>query len=182
MFFRHFIERGRCLHPGHYGSHDPHWRGPRVREGRMFDGGDLRLVILSLVAEKPRHGYEIIKALGERVGDGYSPSPGVVYPTLTYLEEIGHASVAADHGGRKLYEATAEGRAYLDAHRAQLDAILARLDGGEARRGSVAPVVRAMENLRMAVRHKARDAAATPERIQAIADALDGVAKTVERM
>jgi DNA-binding PadR family transcriptional regulator len=64
----------------------------------MFDGGELRLVILSLIAEKPRHGYEVIKALGERAGGDYSPSPGVVYPTLTLLEESGLASASADEG------------------------------------------------------------------------------------
>ncbi len=69
------------------------------REGRMFDGGELRLVILALIAEKPRHGYEIIKELGERVGGDYSPSPGVVYPTLTLLEEMGYARPNQDGPG-----------------------------------------------------------------------------------
>ena len=67
--------------------------------GRMFDNGDLRLIIMSLLSDRPRHGYEIIKALEERVGGGYSPSPGVVYPTLTLLEELGQASVMEERAG-----------------------------------------------------------------------------------
>jgi DNA-binding PadR family transcriptional regulator len=149
----------------------------------MFDSGDLRLVILALVAEKPRHGYEIIKALEERVGGGYSPSPGVVYPTLTLIEEMGYATAAQDQGGRKLYTLTAEGEAFLAANRAQVDAIFARLDGANSdRRGEIAPLWRAMENLRMAVRLRVRRRAASPAEIQAVADALDAAAKAIERI
>jgi DNA-binding PadR family transcriptional regulator len=198
MFHRHFkdFDRERDAHDGfgrERGAHDGfghehrfdrHWRGGgfEPREGRMFDSGDLKLVILALVAEKPRHGYEIIKALEERVGGGYSPSPGVVYPTLTLIEEMGYAT-AQDQGGRKLYTLTPEGEAFLAANRAQVDAIFARLDGAnEARRGDFAPLLRAMENLRMAVRLRARRRDATPAQIQAIADALDAAAKAIERV
>ncbi len=148
----------------------------------MFDSGDLRLVILAMLAEKPRHGYEIIKALGERVGGGYSPSPGVVYPTLTMIEDMGYATAAQEQGGRKLYTLTAEGEAFLAENKAQVDAIFARLDGAEgARRGDFAPVLRAMENLRMAVRLRVRRRESTAAVIQAIADALDAAAKAIER-
>ena len=78
-------ERGQEFRGGH-------GRGGR-RGGRVLDHGDLRLLILRLLEEKPRHGYEIIKAIEEQVGGAYSPSPGVVYPTLTLLEELGHAAV-----------------------------------------------------------------------------------------
>ena len=98
----------------------------------MFDGGELRLVILALVAEKPRYGYEIIKELGERVGGDYSPSPGVVYPTLTMLEEMGYASASQDPQGRKLYRATPEGEKVLAENKAQIDAIFERF--GDRRR------------------------------------------------
>ena len=98
----------------------------------MFDGGELRLVILALVAEKPRYGYEIIKALGERVGGDYSPSPGVVYPTLTMLEEMGYASASQDQAGRKLYTLTPEGEKVLAESKAQVDAIFARFGEGQA--------------------------------------------------
>jgi len=189
MFHRYFNVLGRehCAHDGfgrehRFGRHRG-GGGFEPREGRMFDSGDLRLVILALVAEKPRHGYEIIKALEERVGGGYSPSPGVVYPTLTLIEEMGYATAAQDQGGRKLYTLTAEGEAFLAANRAQVDAIFARLDGANSdRRGEIAPLWRAMENLRMAVRLRVRRRAASPAEIQAVADALDAAAKAIERI
>ena len=91
MFFRHFRDQERCGHggPGRgFFGRPGRGGGFGGREGRVFDSGELRLVILALIAEKPRHGYEVIKALGERVGGEYSPSPGVVYPTLTMLEDM----------------------------------------------------------------------------------------------
>ena len=189
MFHRYFkgIERERCAHDGFSREHrfGRHWRGGgfEPREGRMFDSGDLRLVILALVAEKPRHGYEIIKALGERVGGGYSPSPGVVYPTLSMIEDMGYATAAQEQGGRKLYTLTPDGEAFLAENKAQVDAIFARLDGAEgARRGDFAPVLRAMENLRMAVRLRVRRRESNAAVVQAIADALDAAAKTIERL
>jgi len=188
MFFRHFkdFDRERGAHDGFGRGHrfGRHWRGGgfEPREGRMFDSGDLRLVILALLADKPRHGYEIIKALEERVGDGYSPSPGVVYPTLTLIEDMAYATGAQDQGGRKLYTITAEGEAFLAANRAQVDAIFARFErADDERRGDIAPLLRAMENLRMAVRLRVKRRDATPAQIQAIADALDAAAKAIER-
>ncbi len=149
----------------------------------MFDSGELRLVILALVAEKPRHGYEIIKELGERVGGDYSPSPGVVYPTLTLLEEMGYASASVDAANRKLYAITPEGQKLLSDNRAQVDAIFARLTGeNEGDWSSAGPVIRAMWNLRATVRLRLRGRQATREQIQAIADVLDEAAKKIERM
>jgi DNA-binding PadR family transcriptional regulator len=112
------------LFGGVLGRGDFGWHG--FRAGRKLDAEDLQLVILALLDEKPAHGYEIIKALGERSGGFYSPSPGMVYPALTYLEEIGHASVAAE-GTRKLYRITEAGRARLEQNRAVVDTILAQL-------------------------------------------------------
>ena len=157
--------------------------GAGGREGRMFDSGELRLVILALIAEKPRHGYEVIKELGERVGGDYSPSPGVVYPTLALLEDMGFASAAVDAANRKLYAITPEGQAHLDANKLQVEAIFARLSGAEeGDMAGVGPVIRAMLNLRAAVKLRLRGRQATREQIQAIADALDETAKRVERM
>jgi DNA-binding PadR family transcriptional regulator len=179
-------ERGRCAHEGfgrgpRFGRH---WRGGyEPREGRLFDSGDLRFVILAMLAEKPRHGYEIIKALGERVGGDYSPSPGVVYPTLSMIEDMGYATAAQEQGGRKLYTLTPDGEAFLAENKPQVDAIFARFDGANsAQRGDLAPVFRAMENLRMAVRMRVRHGEATKSAIQAIADALDAAAKAIERL
>lgn len=95
--------------------------------GRMFEQGDLKLVILQLLSEKPRHGYDIIKELEERSGGRYAPSPGTVYPTLTLLEEMGHAVASAEEGGKRVYAITDQGRAYLDENRSTVDEVLHRL-------------------------------------------------------
>jgi len=97
-----------------------------MRAGRMLAHGDLRLIALALIAEQPRHGYEIIKLLEEKTSDWYSPSPGIVYPTLTYLEEAGYVTASVD-GAKKLYTITEEGRDYLKTNRDLVDAVLARL-------------------------------------------------------
>ncbi|MFZ0604513.1 MAG: PadR family transcriptional regulator [Roseiarcus sp.] len=182
---RHGHDRG---HHHHGFGHGPFrgWRsrggGFGGREGRMFDGGELKFVILALVAEKPRYGYEIIKELGERVGGDYSPSPGVVYPTLTMLEEMGYASASQDPQGRKLYTVTAEGEKVLAENKAQVDAIFERFgDRDEGRGAGFVSVKRAMLNLRSALQLRLRGRAATPEQIQAIVDALDAAAKAIER-
>jgi DNA-binding PadR family transcriptional regulator len=92
----------------------------------MLAQGDLRLVALALIAQAPRHGYEIIKLVEERTADWYSPSPGIVYPTLTFLEEAGYVTVSSE-GAKKLYTITAEGRAYLEANSDLADVVLDRL-------------------------------------------------------
>src|SRR6185312_2558636 len=107
--------------------------GPGSRRGgfrgRMFEQGDLKYVILQLLSEKPRHGYEIIKALEERLGGTYSPSPGAVYPTLTMLEDLGYARATTEEGGKKIYEITPEGRAYLEENKGAVDEIFDRIAG-----------------------------------------------------
>jgi DNA-binding PadR family transcriptional regulator len=101
--------------------------GPEdLRAGRMLAQGDLRLIALALIAQEPRHGYEIIKLVEEKTADWYSPSPGIVYPTLTYLEEAGYVTVSSE-GSKKLYTITDDGRAYLAEQRDVADAILKRL-------------------------------------------------------
>src|SRR6204780_3626791 len=116
------FERGDCRHR--------HWRGFGGRgEGfehgfgggreRFFDTGHLRLVILQLIAEKPSYGYEIIKAIEERLSGGYAPSPGVVYPTLTLLEEEGYATSSTE-GNKKLYTVTELGTEYLKSNQATI--------------------------------------------------------------
>jgi DNA-binding PadR family transcriptional regulator len=97
-----------------------------LRARRMLAQGDLRLLALALIAEAPRHGYEIIKLIEEKTADWYSPSPGIVYPTLTYLEEAGYVT-AASEGAKKLYTITDEGRAYLATNRELADVVLDRL-------------------------------------------------------
>jgi DNA-binding PadR family transcriptional regulator len=96
--------------------------------GRIFGPGDLRLVLLASIEQKPRHGYELIKDLEAKFGGGYSPSPGSVYPTLTLMEELGHVRAATSEGTKRLFEITAEGRAYLRENQAALDSALTRMD------------------------------------------------------
>ncbi|QWT21217.1 PadR family transcriptional regulator [Bacillus sp. NP157] len=101
--------------------------GGRFGGGRMFGTGDLRLLLLALIEEQPRHGYELIRTIEEMFNGQYSPSPGAIYPTLTMLEELGYARVEAETGGKKLYAITDEGRAFLTENRDTLDALTERL-------------------------------------------------------
>src|SRR5579863_9128477 len=101
--------------------------GRAFRAGRRLASGDLQLVLLALLAERPSHGYELIKALEERSDGFYSPSPGMVYPALTWLEEMGYASVTAE-GAKKLYSITDTGRAYLSENQDAADAMLGQLE------------------------------------------------------
>src|SRR5689334_3392073 len=96
-----------------------------MRAGRMLAQGDIRLIALALIAEQPRHGYEIIKVLEEKTSGWYSPSPGMVYPTLTFLEEASYVTAQAD-GAKKLYSITSEGKAYLEENKAFVDAVMER--------------------------------------------------------
>lgn len=104
-----------------------HLRGGPFRGGRFFGHGDLKLVILSMLEERPRHGYDIIKAIEERSGGAYQPSAGTVYPTLTLLEEMGFARSTADEGGKRVYEITDAGRQHLVEHRGTVDDIFSRI-------------------------------------------------------
>lgn len=163
---------------GGFGRHRHHGGGGRG--GRPFEHGELRFVLLKLLAEAPRHGYELIKAIEERMGGAYSPSPGVIYPTLTMLEELGYARVAESEGGKKLYEATPEGVAFLGQNKDAVEAIFQRM---QSARGSFAapPIVRAVENMKMALRMKLAEPELSEERIRKIAAAIDQVAVEIER-
>lgn len=174
--------RARHGGPGWGGRHGM-GGGDMLRAGRMLATGDLRLIALALIAEQPRHGYEIIKVLEEKSAGWYSPSPGIVYPTLTYLEEAGHVTAQAE-GAKKLYTITDEGRAHLADNRDFVDAVLERItafgekvarmrrrfgeDEDERHARRMPPLVRAaLENL--------REVAA-----QSLADDADTEAKIVE--
>lgn len=137
-----------------------------------------------MIAEEPRHGYELIKSIEERMGGSYSPSPGVMYPTLSWLEDSGYVAVEAAEGNRKRYRITAEGEAFLTANRITLDDLAARVGADEARgpRGVPAPVLRAMENLKVALRLRMRSGPITEEVAQRIAGALDAAARAVEQL
>ena len=177
--------RGRHGHDHDHGpNHGPERgeRGGRGGLGRFFAHGDLRLLILQLIAEKPRHGYEIIKEIEDRVAGAYTPSPGVIYPTLTLLEELGHIAATPGEGSRKAFAITPEGQAFLDGNRPALDVILARIEGaGRTGGGPGLQVMRAMHNLRLALRLRFTHGPLTQDQAQAIAAALDAAAVAVER-
>jgi DNA-binding PadR family transcriptional regulator len=113
--------------------------------GRKLGAGDLQLVLLALLAERPSHGYELIKALEERSGGFYSPSPGMVYPALTWLEEVGYASVTAE-GAKKLYSITEAGRAYLNENREAAESMLDQLERIGRKMGRVREIFGAFEH------------------------------------
>jgi DNA-binding PadR family transcriptional regulator len=166
-------------------EHGRHGRGHRGgRFGRFFEQGDLRLAMLSLIAEKPRHGYELIKAIEERAGGAYTPSPGVIYPTLTLLEDQGLIRPAGSEGAKRAFEITAEGTAFLIANKTALDAVLAKLGGvAESEGGGLAPqIVRARENLRLALRMRLARGKLTEAQITALAAALDQAATAIEQI
>ena len=174
-------ERQKGEHLGHT-RHGRHGRGGGL--SRFFAHGDLRLVILHLIAEKPRHGYEIIKAIEEQVAGAYSPSPGVIYPTLTHLEELGYVTVSTGDGAKKLHEITAEGRAFLDANRRAVEALLVQMaETSRAHGGGTAPqILRAVENLKLALRLRLSRGPLSEEQINAVAAAVDAAATSVEQI
>jgi DNA-binding PadR family transcriptional regulator len=167
--------------PMGFGGRERHGRH-RGGGRRLFEQGDLRWAALALIAEKPRHGYELIKAIEDASGGTYAPSPGVIYPTLTLLEELGYASVSAADGGKKQYAITPEGTAVLEAHKAEVDALFAFMAETRARNARPAPEIhRAWENLRTALNLRVGASALTTEQVRAITAALDAAAATIER-
>jgi DNA-binding PadR family transcriptional regulator len=164
------------------GSHRHRFgRGGR-HGGRLFDHGELRLVVLALIAERARHGYELIKEIEDRTAGTYSPSPGVIYPTLTMLEELGHATVT-ESGGKKLHAITPDGEAWLAANKTAVDSALGRMQSVRAAYGGgpSPEIVRATENLKLALRLRQSRGPLTEEQVRAIAAALDAAAVASER-
>lgn len=149
---------------------------------RLFDGGELRLVLLRLIGDMPRHGYDLIRAIEERTGGVYAPSPGVVYPTLTMLGDMGQIEEQASEGNRKVFAATAEGNAVLTEKADEIAELMARLDAlGEAReRTDSASVRRAMHNLKAVIIHKLADA--DVEIMQEAVALIDEAAGKIERL
>jgi DNA-binding PadR family transcriptional regulator len=136
-----------------------------------------------MIADEPRHGYELMRAIEERMGGTYTPSPGVIYPTLAWLEDMGYTIAEAETGGRKRYRITPEGEAFVAANKSSIDAALSRSGGGQpgGREGVPANVVRAMENMKLALRLRLRRGPIDPAAAEAIAQALDAAAQAVER-
>jgi DNA-binding PadR family transcriptional regulator len=174
----------------HLHHHFRHGRGPeagfegRGRRRRLFESGEFRLVLLKLVEEQPRHGYDLIRELEARSGGGYAPSPGVVYPTTTLLLDMGLIEEAGGDTGRKLFAITDGGRAHLAANQDELAAALARLEAvAEVReRTDAAPVQRAMQNLKAAVQIRLSQEGVEKDVILGVADLIDEAARKVERL
>lgn len=163
-------------HP-HMHEHGHH-RGGGGRGPKMFDSGAMRYVVLQLIAERPRHGYDIIKELEQRAGGSYTPSPGAIYPLLAMLADLGHVSVSAD-GAKKLHAATADGLAFLEENRQMVDALMARL--GEPG-GGAAELRGLMHALKEAVVSRARDQVAPASRIERIGAILRQAAADIRQL
>ena len=158
-------------------------RGGRGRR-RMFGSGELRLVLLKLIADEPRHGYDLIRAIEELTGGDYAPSPGVVYPTLTMLTDMGLIEEQAAEGSRKAYAATAEGQAHLDENKDEVEALLERLaeaaPDAEGKRHP--PIGRAIGNLMNALRHRVAHDGFDEALVHEITEILDEAAQRIERL
>ncbi|MGN6374362.1 MAG: helix-turn-helix transcriptional regulator [Sphingomonas sp.] len=202
MFNRH---HGHCggRHEGHHGFGPRGRGGPfgvdfvmgewidregrglgRGRGRRMFDGGELRLVLLKLVADQPRHGYDLIREIEQLSGGAYVPSPGVVYPTLALLDEMELIAEQASEGAKKLFAITDAGKAHLDENEEEVAALMARLTalGDMRERADAGPARRAMGNLKMVLRDRLRHGDVPIETLHEVAAILDEAARKIERL
>ena len=177
----HRFHRSRHGWGGHMGRHGRGERGGR-RFGRFFEHGDLRYVVLALLAEQPRHGYELIKELEDRTGGAYRPSPGVVYPTLAMLEDESMIrQTAGEDGGRKRFEVTDAGRAELEKHKAAVEGLFARMEEAGRAAGLGRPRVSpAMMNLGMALKNRMARGV-TDDELDRIVTMIDDTAAAIER-
>ncbi|HWJ38530.1 MAG TPA: PadR family transcriptional regulator [Sphingomicrobium sp.] len=172
--------------PFHFDFGDEGWSGGRRgrRARRMFESGELRLVLLKLIADEPRHGYDLIRAIEELTGGEYAPSPGVVYPTLTLLQDMGLIEEAAGEGPRKPFQATGDGRAHLAEREEEVEALFDRLrelaPRAEHRAGPA--IGRAVKNLMTALSHRVGREGLDDELLHEIAAILDEAAQRIERI
>jgi len=177
---------GRSWGPFHFDFGDgPDGSGRRGRRSRrMFESGELRLVLLKLIADEPRHGYDLIRAIEELTGGEYAPSPGVIYPTLTLLQDMGLIEEAKEKGPRKPFQVTDEGRKHLEENAAEVEALFERLAELAPREGSGAgPAIgRAVKNLMTALRHRIGRDGLDDELLHEIAAILDEAAQRIERV
>jgi DNA-binding PadR family transcriptional regulator len=164
---------------------DEGWGGRRGRRSRrMFESGELRLVLLKLIADEPRHGYDLIRAIEDLTGGEYAPSPGVVYPTLTLLQDMGLIDEAAGEGARRPFQATDEGRAHLEERAEEVEALFERLrELAPTARETAGPAIgRAVKNLMTALGHRLSREGFDEELFLEIAAILDEAAQRIERV
>ena len=161
----------------------PGRRGPGGR-GRMFGSGELRLVVLGLIAEAPRHGYELIKGIEQLSGGQYAPSPGVVYPTLQLLEDLGYARVVPSEGGKKVFEITDEGKAHLAANQDTVDSIFDRIGKlmGHFLDEPMTDVHRAFQRVGKATYSRATDGVESPLLLRQIVEVLERATTEIEAL
>jgi DNA-binding PadR family transcriptional regulator len=159
-------------------------RGERGERRRMFDGGELRLVLLKLIADEPRHGYDLIRHIEELTGGSYAPSPGVIYPTLTMLDDMGLIEAQQSDGAKKLFAITDAGRAELETNAEIVEAAIARLTavGEETQRTDSASVRRAMGNLRQVLMNRLGDRDLDNAALHDIVALIDEAAQKIERL
>lgn len=178
--------------PFHFDFNDEGWsgggRGGGARRGRrasrMFEGGELKLVLLKLISEQPRHGYDLIRAVEELTGGTYAPSPGIVYPTLTMLQDMGFIEETTGEGARKPFQITEAGTEHLEENAEDAEELIRRLkalspssypEGGS-------PIWRAMRNLGMAIRHRVGRGEISEDTIHDAAALIDELAQKIERL
>ena len=159
-------------------------RGRRGRRGRMFESGELRLVLLKLVADEPRHGYDLIRAIEEMTGGEYAPSPGVVYPTLTLLQDMGFIEEAKDKSARKPFQITDSGREHLEERMEEAEDLIERLkELAPDDRAETGPAIgRAVRNLMTALSHRIGRDGLDEDLLHEIAAILDEAAQRIERV
>lgn len=172
--------------PFHFEFDDNGWSGRRGgrRSRRMFESGELRLVLLKLIADEPRHGYDLIRAIEDLTGGEYAPSPGVVYPTLTLLQDMGMIEEAPGEGARKPFQVTDEGRAHLEEKADEVEALFDRLKdlAPKEPHGSGASLGRATSNLMAAIRNRVSRLGWDEELTHEITAILDEAAQRIERL
>ncbi|MBV7264806.1 PadR family transcriptional regulator [Erythrobacter sp. WH131] len=168
--------------------------GPKrtKRRGRMFGTGELRLVLLALINEEPRHGYELIRAVEDMTGGAYAPSPGAVYPTLQMLEEEGQIKQAkpkdddGETGGKKPFKVTKSGKTELEERASEVDELMGRLgehgERAERVKEKSPDLFRAMGNLANVLKNRAKAGKLDQGTINEIVDIIDEVAKRIERL
>lgn len=170
-----------------HGRHRGEGRGIRGERGgrrRMFDNGELRLVLLKLVSDQPRHGYDLIREIEALSGGAYAPSPGVVYPTLTLLQDMGLIGEAPADGARKLFDITEAGTAHLAEQADAVEAAMAKLAAMSERseRTDGMQVRRALGNLRESVQIRLSHDDVSAETLHAVTALIDEAAQKIERL
>ena len=197
--FVYFERGGRGCHQGAerhgmrggWGHHARHWGGRGERGGRgegrsrrMFDGGELRLVLLKLIADEPRHGYDLIREIESLTGGAYAPSPGVVYPTITLLDDMGFIAQQQSEGAKKAFAITDAGTAELDANKELVETLIARLTalGEEREKTDSTSVRRAMGNLREVLVNRLRSGDVDEDMLHQVVALIDEAAQKIERL